>query len=151
MVQVENLISEQDYQLAKEVVRKYCNASVSHLQRQLHWGYNRAAYAIDRMEKEFIVGPMTASGRREVLDLSIHELWQKAQMVPEGFVLVSKELPESIAEAMALERVSKPFGETDPVWVEITEKVYKEHLVSKKWELWRDYKAMIEAQEPAND
>lgn len=72
----------------------------------------------------------------------------KAQAVPEGFVLVGKELPESIAEAMALERVNKPFGETDPVWVEITEKVYKEHLVSKKWELWRDYKAMIEAQEP---
>lgn len=77
-------------------------------------------------------------------------VWQeKTQAVPEGFVLVGKELPESIAEAMALERVNKPFGETDPVWVEITEKVYKEHLVSKKWELWRDYKAMIEAQESA--
>lgn len=75
----------------------------------------------------------------------------KAQAVPEGFVLVEKELPESIAETMALERVNKPFGETDPVWVEITEKVYKERLVSKKWELWRDYKDMIEAQEPAND
>lgn len=73
----------------------------------------------------------------------------KAHVVPEGFVLVGKELPESIAETMALERVNKPFGETDPVWVEITEKVYKEHLVSKKWELWCDYKAMIEAQEPA--
>ena len=75
----------------------------------------------------------------------------KAQAVPEGFVLVQKELPETIAETMALERVSKPFGETDPVWVEITEKVYKDRLLSKKWELWRDYKAMIEAQEPAND
>ena len=71
----------------------------------------------------------------------------KAQAVPEGFVLVQKELPETIAETMALERVSKPFGETDPVWVEITEKVYKDRLLSKKWELWRDYKAMIEAQE----
>lgn len=84
-------ISEQDYKLAVEVVRKYWKASVSHLQRKLHWGYNRAAYAIDRMEKEFIVGPMAASGRREVLDLSIHELWKKAQMVSEGVVLVPKE------------------------------------------------------------
>jgi hypothetical protein len=84
-------ISEQDYQLAIGVVREHCKASVSHLQRKLHWGYNRAAYAIDRMEKEFIVGPMAASGRREVLDLGIHELWQKAQMVPEGVVLVPQE------------------------------------------------------------
>lgn len=80
--------------------------------------------------------------------------WQaaKAQAVPEGFVLVRKELPESIAETLALDRVAKPVGnEIDPIWIEITENVYKEHLRSKKWELWRDYKAMIEAQEPAND
>ncbi len=76
----------------------------------------------------------------------------KAQAVPEGFVLVRKELPESIAETLALDRVAKPVGnEIDPIWIEITENVYKEHLRSKKWELWRDYKAMIEAQEPAND
>ncbi|MCK4089713.1 hypothetical protein HCY66_06385 [Acinetobacter radioresistens] len=72
---------------------------------------------------------------------------REAQAVPEGFVLVSKELPEPIAEAMALERVPKPFGETDPVWVEISERSYKDRLVGKKWELWRDYKAMIESQE----
>lgn len=75
-------------------------------------------------------------------------MWEKAQAVPEGFVLVRKELPESIAETLALDRVAKPVGnEIDPIWIEITENVYKEHLRSKKWELWRDYKAMIEAQE----
>ncbi|WP_035266272.1 hypothetical protein [Acinetobacter sp. Ver3] len=81
------------------------------------------------------------------------ELWQavKAQAVPEGFVLVSKELPETIAEAMALERVPKPFGETDPVWIEISERSYRDSLLRKKWDLWRDYKAMLEAQEPSND
>lgn len=80
------------------------------------------------------------------------EIWKAAKAsVAEGFVLVSKELPETIAEAMALERVPKPFGETDPVWIEISERSYRDRLLRKKWDLWRDYKAMIEAQEPIND
>ena len=90
----------------------------------------------------------------EILNM-VYEMYcagQQAQAVPEGFALVRKELPESIAETLALDRVAKPVGnEIDPIWIEITENVYKEHLRSKKWELWRDYKAMIEAQEPAND
>lgn len=81
------------------------------------------------------------------------KLWQaaKAQTVPEGFVLVKKELPEQIAEKMAIDRIDKPRHENDPVWSEIAEQSYKDQVKSKKWEFWRDYKAMIEAQEPAND
>lgn len=75
----------------------------------------------------------------------------KAQAVPEGFVLVKKELPEQIAEKMAIDRIDKPRHENDPVWSEIAEQAYKDQVKSKKWEFWRDYKAMIEAQEPAND
>lgn len=75
----------------------------------------------------------------------------KAQAVPEGFVLVKKELPEQIAEKMAIDRIDKPRHENDPVWREIAEQSYKDQVKSKKWEFWRDYKAMIEAQEPAND
>ena len=75
----------------------------------------------------------------------------KAQAVPEGFVLVKKELPEQIAEKMAIDRIDKPRQENDPVWSEIAEQSYKDQVKSKKWEFWRDYKAMIEAQEPAND
>ncbi|QQV11266.1 hypothetical protein [Acinetobacter johnsonii] len=71
--------------------------------------------------------------------------------VPEGFVLVKKELPEQIAEKMAIDRIDKPRHENDPVWREIAEQSYKDQVKSKKWEFWRDYKAMIEAQEPAND
>ncbi|WP_286713721.1 hypothetical protein [Acinetobacter sp. UBA2581] len=80
------------------------------------------------------------------------KLWQaaKAQAVPEGFVLVKKELPEQIAEKMAIDRIDKPRHENDPVWSEIAEQSYKDQVKSKKWEFWRDYKAMIEAQEPAN-
>lgn len=75
--------------------------------------------------------------------------WQaaKAQAVPEGFVLVKKELPEQIAEKMAIDRIDKPRHENDPVWREIAEQSYKDQVKSKKWEFWRDYKAMIEAQE----
>ena len=75
----------------------------------------------------------------------------KDQAVPEGFVLVKKELPEQIAEKMAIDRIDKPRHENDPVWSEIAEQSYKDQVKSKKWEFWRDYKAMIEAQEPAND
>ena len=81
------------------------------------------------------------------------ELWQtaKAQAVPEGFVVVAKELPEKIAEKMAIDRIDKPIHANDPVWSEIAEDSYKNQVKLKKWEFWRDYKAMIEAQEPAND
>ncbi len=77
--------------------------------------------------------------------------WQaaKAQAVPEGFVVVAKELPEKIAEKMAIDRIDKPIHENDPVWNEIAEESYKNQVKLKKWEFWRDYKAMIEAQEPA--
>lgn len=69
----------------------------------------------------------------------------------EDFVLVRKELPEEIAESMALERVEKPVTETDPTWIKISEDAYKGRIQSKKWELWRDYKAMVEAQEQSHD
>ena len=79
----------------------------------------------------------------------VTHVWQaaKAQAVPEGFVLVKKELPEQIAEKMAIDRIDKPRHENDPVWSEIAEQSYKDQVKSKKWEFWRDYKAMIEAQE----
>lgn len=79
--------------------------------------------------------------------------WQaaKAQAVPEGFVVVAKELPEKIAEKMAIDRIDKPIHENDPVWSEIAEESHKNQVKLKKWEFWRDYKAMLEAQEPAND
>ncbi|MFW1749113.1 DNA translocase FtsK, partial [Acinetobacter guillouiae] len=59
-------IKEEDYQKAVAVVRKSLSGSVSNIQRKLYWGYCRAASAVDRMQSEFIVSPMSASGRRDV-------------------------------------------------------------------------------------
>ena len=93
-------ISDGDYELAVKVALESSNASCSHLQRKLNWGYARASMAIDRMEREFIVGAMSATGKRDVLPPCVHELWEKSQQqekeiqalkiggVPEGFVLV---------------------------------------------------------------
>lgn len=74
------------------------------------------------------------------------EAWQAAKaQVPEGFVLVPKEFNEKLAEKMAAEMVNKPIPENDPVWIEIANKAYKDNLLMKKWEIIRNYKAMIEA------
>lgn len=88
-------IKEEDYQKAVAVVRKSLSGSVSNIQRKLNWGYCRAASAVDRMQNEFIVSPMSVSGRREVYPEEMHELWKelqvaKSQATPEGFVLMPK-------------------------------------------------------------
>jgi S-DNA-T family DNA segregation ATPase FtsK/SpoIIIE len=57
------------YDKAVAVVAQAGYCSISHIQRQLSVGYNKAAKLVERMEKEGVVGPPTskAGGRREVL------------------------------------------------------------------------------------
>ena len=57
------------YDKAVAVVAQAGYCSISHIQRQLSVGYNKAAKLVERMEKEGVVGPATgkAGGRREVL------------------------------------------------------------------------------------
>ena len=56
-----------DKAVAAVAAAGYC--SISHLQRQLSVGYNKAAKLVEQMEKEGVVGPASgkAGGRREVL------------------------------------------------------------------------------------
>ena len=101
--------------------------------------------------KPIIARPYPRNEKGDYIYKEIHEaylMWQaKAQAVPEGFVLVRNELPESIAEQMAVDRTIKPSPERDPVWMEIAESAYKSNLLNKKWELYRDYKEMIIAED----
>ncbi len=57
------------YDKAVAVVANAGYCSISHIQRQLGVGYNKAAKLVERMEKEGVVGPASAKagGRREVL------------------------------------------------------------------------------------
>ena len=57
------------YDRAVAVVADAGYCSISHIQRQLGVGYNKAAKLVERMEKEGVVGPPSgkAGGRREVL------------------------------------------------------------------------------------
>jgi S-DNA-T family DNA segregation ATPase FtsK/SpoIIIE len=57
------------YDKAVAVVANAGYCSISHVQRQLSVGYNKAAKLVERMEQEGVVGPPSskAGGRREVL------------------------------------------------------------------------------------
>ncbi len=55
------------YDQAVAIVTRDGKASTSYVQRQLRIGYNKAANLIEQMEREGIVGPATATGKREVL------------------------------------------------------------------------------------
>jgi S-DNA-T family DNA segregation ATPase FtsK/SpoIIIE len=57
------------YDKAVAVVANAGYCSISHIQRNLSVGYNKAAKLVERMEKEGVVGPASskAGGRREVL------------------------------------------------------------------------------------
>ncbi len=54
-------------QMAIAVIRESRKASVSHLQRRLRIGYNRAGRVMDKMEEMGIVGPAHGSDPREIL------------------------------------------------------------------------------------
>lgn len=89
-------ISEENYQMAVTVVRKHGTGSVSNLQRKMHWGYNQAATAIERMESEFIVGPMSTSGRREVFPEQIHKLWKEKESLKAHDIEITPEITEAL-------------------------------------------------------
>ena len=68
----EGIGAESDDPLYDKAVAVVANAgycSISHVQRQLSVGYNKAAKLVERMEQEGVVGPPSskAGGRREVL------------------------------------------------------------------------------------
>lgn len=64
----ENGIFDDDkYEEAVTIVKESRQASISHLQRRLRIGYNRAARMIERMEREGVVSPADGSKGREVL------------------------------------------------------------------------------------
>ena len=60
-------VSEEEYERAKAVVIATNRASISHLQRQMHVGYNHAAKIIDLLEARGVIGPARGAGPRDVL------------------------------------------------------------------------------------
>ena len=60
-------VCEEEYEQAKAVVIATNRASISHLQRQMHVGYNHAAKIVDLLEARGVIGPARGAGPREVL------------------------------------------------------------------------------------
>ena len=59
---------------ARKIVVAEQKASISHLQRRLKVGYNRAARLLEALEQQGVVGPMTSAGVRDVKVLPV-EAW----------------------------------------------------------------------------
>jgi len=55
------------YDQALRIVTETRRPTISHIQRHLRIGYNRAARLLETMEQSGVVGPMQANGKREVL------------------------------------------------------------------------------------
>ncbi len=55
------------FERAVALVVRDQKASISYIQRRLAIGYNRAASLMERMEQERLVGPASATGKREIL------------------------------------------------------------------------------------
>jgi S-DNA-T family DNA segregation ATPase FtsK/SpoIIIE len=55
------------YDQAIRIVMRDKKCSTSYIQRRLGVGYNKAASLVERMEREGLVGPSTATGKREIL------------------------------------------------------------------------------------
>lgn len=55
------------YQQAIELIAREQKASTSFLQRTLRIGYNKAATIMDQLEADGLVGPASATGKREII------------------------------------------------------------------------------------
>lgn len=67
------------------------------------------------------------------------------KLVSGELVVVPKEFDPVLAEKIAFECLPRPTQENDKTWIEIAEKAYQDNLKSKKFEIMRTYKELIEA------
>jgi S-DNA-T family DNA segregation ATPase FtsK/SpoIIIE len=65
--QAQDVEADPLYDQAVEIVLSSRRASISHVQRHLRIGYNRAARLVEQMEAAGLVTPMQSNGNREVL------------------------------------------------------------------------------------
>ena len=59
-------VSDALYDKAVDIVLRERKASTSFIQRQLQLGYNKAANLVERMEREGLIGPANAMGKRDI-------------------------------------------------------------------------------------
>ena len=63
----EDIVLDDLYEDAKEVIITDKKTSISYLQRRLKIGYNRAATIIEQLEKTGVLSEVDARGNREIL------------------------------------------------------------------------------------
>lgn len=62
-----------DYEAAIALIRKTRRASISHFQRNLNWGYNRAARILGLLQKRGIVGEKIGEQAYEIIKIEEQE------------------------------------------------------------------------------
>jgi S-DNA-T family DNA segregation ATPase FtsK/SpoIIIE len=66
-INMREINEEENYKVAKDLVIRMQQASVSMIQRRLRIGYYQAARIVDRLEEEGVVTPFIGTAPRKVL------------------------------------------------------------------------------------
>ncbi len=64
---------DDDFSCSRYFVIATGKASISEIQSQFYWGYNRAAFAMNELEKRGVVGPITKGERYRKVLIKIEE------------------------------------------------------------------------------
>ena len=91
-------MKDKHYDKAVKLITEYGNVSTSYLQREMRIGYNRAARLIEQMEKEGIVTPLDALGKRSLVEGISGDIISAVSLANYLSITRAAGLPDTVAE-----------------------------------------------------